>query len=172
MNHMTKIFLIPLLALLVASCSRMSEEDAFTQAKAAIDKKKTDDALKFLEIVYKDHPSGKHAPDALFLAASLYQNEKKNLDKALELYAAIDKDYAESAVAPRALFTSAFICANQKNDFEKAKARYKEFIKRYPKHELAASAQSEIDNMGVDPNVLLENLQQRQNATAESPQGK
>lgn len=169
-----KTFFYSLLITLVSlsACSRLSEEEAFSKAKAAVEQKKVDEAVKFYEIIIKEYPGGKLAPDALFYLASIYQNEKKDVPKALEMYQDVVKKYPQSEPAPKALFTSAFIFANQMNNIPKAKELYQQFLDRYPNHEMAKSAKVELDNIGVDPTVLLETLQQKHADNSQTPKTK
>ena len=164
MKHLTIFFLA--ITISFVSCSRMSEDDAFQKAKTALDQKKTDDAIKYLEIITKEYPSGKYAHQALFYLASIYQNDKKDIQKAMDLYRDVVKKYPQSESAPKALFTQAFVYANQLHNTGKARELYRQFISTYPNHEMAKSARAELDNIGVDPHVLLESLQQKQVADA------
>ena len=49
-----------------------------------------------------------------------------------------------------------FISANELNNFDEATSIYKQFLKEYPDNELAASAQAELDNMGLSPEEILQ----------------
>lgn len=164
---MNKIIFLLILSLVAGACSRLSEDDAMKQARSALEQKKTDEAIKFFEIIIKEFPDGKATPDAMLYLASMYQNEKKDLTRASGLYEEVFKKFPRSDAAPKALFSEAFMQANQLNDLAKAKELYEKFLELYPNHEMARSAKSEIENLGLDPAVVLESMQQKQVSAAE-----
>ena len=152
--------------LFIASCSRMSEEEAFTKGKAAVEQRKYEEAQKFFNLIIEEYPDGKRAPDALFLSGSIHQNEKRDLAKAVSIYLEVVRKYPKSDAAPKALFTAAFLHANQMDQLQKARELYEQFLRSYPNHEMAPSARTEIANLGVNPDAILESLtRQRQSGT-------
>lgn len=52
-----------------------------------------------------------------------------------------------------------FINANELQNYDEATKLYKQFLVEYPNDELAASAQAELDNMGLSPEeILMKNM--------------
>jgi len=49
-----------------------------------------------------------------------------------------------------------FILANDLNMYNEATEAYNLFMETFPKHELAASAKEELDNMGLTPEEILQ----------------
>ena len=149
--------------LLFFSCSsKKTDKELFDEAKANLKDQKYPEAVMSFEELVKEYPESALAPEALSETASIYQNkqiknltEKENLNKAIELFKKIHDDYPKSEFAPSGLFMAGFICANDLQDFEAATSIYKQFLQEYPDNELAASAQAELDNMGLSPEEIL-----------------
>ncbi|WP_268761450.1 tetratricopeptide repeat protein [Candidatus Chrysopegis kryptomonas] len=49
-----------------------------------------------------------------------------------------------------------FIHANELNDYKKAKIYYQKFIEKYPNSELATSAKFELENLGKEPEKIIQ----------------
>jgi TolA-binding protein len=158
--------------ILLTSCSKMSEEEAFTKGKTAVEQRKYDEAQKYFDLIAREYPEGKRAPDALFLSGSIYQNEKRDLSRAVSVYLEVVAKYPKSEAAPKALFTAAFLHANQMNDLKKARELYEQFLRSYPNHEMASSAQVEIANLGVEPEVLLNSITRKPEPEQQASGGK
>jgi len=160
--------IIALLTLfLVVGCStKKSEKELFDEAQKNLKEDKIPEAVMAFEELINDHSDSELAPEALSQLASLYQNkqikslsEKENLEKAITLFKKLHDEYPKSSYAPSGLFMAGFIYANELQNYEEATVMYKQFLKEYPDDELAASAQSELDNMGLSPEeILLKNM--------------
>lgn len=150
----------------------MSEEEAFAKGKTAVEQRKYDEAQKYFDLIIKEYPDGKRAPDALFLSGTLSQNQKRDFAKAVSVYLEVVQRYPKSEAAPKALFTAAFLHANQMNDLKKARELYEQFLRSYPNHELAASARVEIANLGVAPDALLQSITKQPETGARASTGK
>ncbi len=158
--------------LFIPSCSRMSEEEAFAKGKAAVEQRKYDEAQKYFDLILKEYPEGKRAPDALFLSGSIAQNRKGDFAKAVSVYLEVSRRYPASEAAPKALFTAAFLNANQIGDQAKARELYERFIRSYPNHELAASARVELANLGVSPDAMLRAVTTKPDSGEQASAGK
>jgi len=118
------------------------------------------------ENLVKEYPESKLAPEALFQQAGLYQNrmvknlsETESLENAVKIYKKIFDKYPDYPKAPDALFMSGFILANELKRYKEATETYRLFLEKYPNHQWALSAKSELENMGVPPEVILQNKQ-------------
>ncbi len=150
------------LLLFFGCSSKKTDKELFDEAKANLKDQKYPEAVMSFEELVKDYPESALAPEALSETASIYQNkqiknlsERENLNKAIELFKKIHDDYPKSEFAPSGLFMAGFIYANDLQDFEAATSIYKQFLQEYPDNELAASAQAELDNMGLSPEEIL-----------------
>jgi len=150
------------LLLFFGCSSKKSDKELFDEAKGSLKNQKYPEAVMSFEELVKDYPGSELAPEALSETASIYQNkqiknltEKENLLKAIELFKKIHDDYPKSEFASSGLFMAGFIYANDLQDFEAATSIYKQFLQEYPDNELAASAQAELDNMGLSPEEIL-----------------
>ena len=112
---------------------------------------------KYLEQVEKDSLTAT-ASQYLYKAASLYEVGFMDPNYALILYDRLLQNYPNSAHVPEALFKTGFIYHNTLNDLVKAKETFETFIQRFPDHELAVSAQSEIENLGLSPDSILRKI--------------
>lgn len=83
-------------------------------------------------------------------------SDKDSYTKAADTFREVFDKYPNSEKAPTALFLSGFILANNLMNFESATSTYNLFLEKYPKHELAASARVELDNMGLSPDQILQ----------------
>lgn len=158
-----KSIIVFLTLLLLFGCSaKKSDKELFDEAKSNLKDQKYPEAVMSFEELIKDYPESNLAPEALSETASIYQNkqiknlsEKENLEKSIELFKKIHEDYPKSEYAPSGLFMAGFMYANDLKNYEAATAIYKQFLKEYPDNELAASAQAELDNMGLSPEEIL-----------------
>lgn len=151
-----------LTGILLTGCSKKSEQELFNAGQKNVQEEKYAEAVDAYETLVKDYPESQRAPKVLFEIGKLYQGKAvknisgtESLKKAAEYYSRIFKEYPKSAEAPSALFMTGFIQANELHDFNAATASLKQFLASYPNHEMASSAQAELDNMGLTPDEIL-----------------
>jgi len=150
--------------LLIAGCSsKKSDKELFDEAQKNLKEDKVPEAVMAFDELVNDHSDSELAPEALSQLASLYQNkldkslsERENLEKAIELFKKLHDQYPSSNYAPSGLFMAGFIYANELQNFTEAEKLYKQFLREYPDDELAASAQAELDNLGLSPEEILQ----------------
>jgi TolA-binding protein len=160
-----KLILSLLILFLVVGCSsKKSDKELFDEAKKDLKENKIPEAVSAFDQLISDYSGSNLAPEALSQLASIYQNkqdksisEEENLEKAVSLFKRIHDEYPKSEYAPSGLFMSAFISANELKKYKEATALYKQFLQEYPDNELTASAQAELDNMGLSPEEILKN---------------
>ena len=159
---MKSIISLIILLLLVGCSSKKSEKELFDEAQKNLKEDKIPEAIMEFEELVSDHSESELAPEALSQLASIYQNklvknlsEKENLEKAVTFFKKIHDEYPESSYAPTGLFMAGFINANELKNYKEAAALYNQFLQEYPDDELATSAQSELDNMGLSPEDIL-----------------
>ncbi|MCU7494948.1 MAG: outer membrane protein assembly factor BamD [Ignavibacteria bacterium] len=163
MNRYFVIFCsIVLSGLLLTGCSKKSEQELYNAGVKNLQEGKYTEAIDNYESLVKDYPESPRAPKVLFEIGKLYQGKAvknisatESLKKAVEYYHRIFKEYPKSAEAPSSLFMTGFIQANELHDFNAATASLKQFLASYPSHEMASSAQAELDNMGLSPDEIL-----------------
>lgn len=152
---------------LIVGCStKKTDKELFDEAQQNLKQDKIPEAVMAFEEIVNDHSDSDLAPEALSQLAGLYQNkliksisEKENLEKAIELFKKLHADYPKSSFAPSGLFMAGFINANELQNYDEATSLYKQFLNEYPNDELAASAQAELDNMGLTPEeILMKNM--------------
>ncbi|MBN8625482.1 MAG: tetratricopeptide repeat protein, partial [Planctomycetes bacterium] len=84
----------------------------------------------------RDHPQGKHVPQAVyFLAESLYAQKK--FAAAEPHYARFVKEFAKDPLAPDALYAYGFLL-EELGKAEAAQGAYESFVQNYPQHALRA----------------------------------
>ena len=151
---------------MVSCTSKKSDKELFDEAQKNLKEDKIPEAVIAFEEIVNDYSDSELAPEALSQLAGLYQNkliksisEKENLEKAIELFKKLYQEYPKSSFAPSGLFMAGFINANELNNYDEATRLYKQFLEEYPDDELAASAQAELDNMGLTPEeILMKNM--------------
>lgn len=162
---MKKVVSLILLAFSIGftSCSSDNEKDLMTKAQEELKAKNYADAIVTLEKITTEFPDKVEAGQAYVEMAKLYQgralkglSEKESYLKAIEYYKKVYEDYPTLEEAPGALFMSGFLQANEIKDYTAAEKTYKLFLEKYPDHELAASAKSELDNLGLSPEEILQ----------------
>ena len=162
-----KSFIVLLSLFFIIGCSsKKSDKELFDEAQQNLKLDKIPEAVIAFEEIVNDHSDSELAPEALSQLAGLYQNklikslsEKENLEKAIELFKKLHSDYPKSTFTPSGLFMAGFINANELQNYDEATKLYKQFLVEYPNDELAASAQAELDNMGLSPEeILMKNM--------------
>jgi TolA-binding protein len=161
---MKSILSLLILLLIVGCSSKKTDKELFDEAQKNLKENKIPEAVTAFDQIAAEYSESKLTPEALSRLASIYQNkmvkslsEKENLEKAVEIFKRIHDKYPKSEYAASGLFMAAFISANDLKKYEEATSLYKQFLKEYPDNDLAASAQSELDNMGLSPEEILRN---------------
>jgi len=139
---------------IVAGCAKMSEDELWQKAEQTKAAHNADSTIILCQAILKDYPEGKTAPAALFLLAESY-NAKNDFHAAVRYYAAFAKKYPDLNSTPLAMFFVGFIYNNNLQMPDSAKAAYQNFIAKFPNHDLAKSAQFELDNLGKTPDEII-----------------
>lgn len=160
---MKRLLLVLLMhaSILLVSCST-DANDHLDMAADALKNDNVSEAIGHYETIIADHKDSKAYPIALFELGRIYQGRLANnisaensVKKSMYYFQKVVNEFSEHEKAPSSLFMIGFIQANELNDYESASESYQLFLERYPEHELAASAQEEIDIMGLDPDEIL-----------------
>jgi outer membrane protein assembly factor BamD (BamD/ComL family) len=167
-----KRFCAPGLALLflLAGCSKPTPNEYYAKAegeykaaKAAADTLRNRDAMvKLFEPalesytkVVQEYPNDPLAERALFMTATIRNNEMRDPEKAVETYKMYAEKYPDAKQAPIATFLVGYLYHNDLNMIDSAGTWYRRFLDRYPQHEMAVSAQFELNSLGKSPDELL-----------------
>ncbi|MCH7974492.1 MAG: tetratricopeptide repeat protein [Bacteroidetes bacterium] len=160
---MKSIISIMLVSFIFIGCSKKSSQNYFSLAGKSTANKNYIAAIKNYNLILKEFPNSKEAPESLMKLALLYQNKRipnisvdSAMTKCAKYYKQVFDKYPNSKDASRALFMSAFIYANALNKYDEAKSIYKLFIIKYPKNELVTSAKEEIKNLGIPPDKIIQ----------------
>ncbi len=100
------------------------------------------------EKVADEYPGTPQAERALYLIATIRNNDTHEPDVAVKAYRHYLAAFPVSAQAPSALFLIGFIYNNEIHNTDSAAAAYREFLARFPQSEMASSAQYELDHLG------------------------
>ena len=156
------LFPILILFILIGCGEKKSVDELITEATTNLNENKVPEAVLLFEEILEEYPESDKAPEVLSQLASIYQNkmlkslsDSESLEKSVSLFRKIYDDYTESSYAPTGLFMSGFVLANELNYYDKATETYKLFLEKYPNHELATSAEEEVENMGLSPEEIL-----------------
>jgi len=148
------LIVIPIIAVLFAGCAKMTEDELWQKAELAKAAHNADSAIVLCQTLLSNYPEGKNAPAALFLIAESY-NAKSDFHTAVNYYAAFAKKYPDLNATPLAMFFVGFIYNNNLQMPDSAKIAYQNFIAKFPTHDLAKSAQFELDNLGKTPDEII-----------------
>ena len=163
---MKKVALIPFVLVFVVITSCKPSADNARAKVIAMEKQyssdpqfynnkvKTEELLKAYTDFSEKYESDTATPHFLFNAANIAMNTGK-ADLAIQLFKKNSDQGTGNKYAATSLFLTGFVYENIKKDLHKAKLAYSDFLAKYPKHALAASAQSSIDNLGKSPEQLI-----------------
>ncbi len=170
-RSMNKILLLVGLSFLSAACGNRNNEKEQTETADSllekIDRWSSEDSLNNPEIKreysqalftfidnYPDHP--RH--ESLLFHAGGHCVKMNRFDKAAGYFAQYAKLYPEKPAHAQALFGAGFIYHNELNELDSAKKYFQLFIDQYPDHLLRESAELELQNLGRDPDDILDSL--------------
>jgi TolA-binding protein len=161
--------------MLIGCSSKKTDKELFSEGDKNYQENKYPEAVSSYEELIDQYPESKFAPESLFRLASFYQNKllknisaKESLDKSVELFRKIYDDYPNSEFAPNGLFMAGFVYSNEIKNYDKAREMYNLFIEKYPDHELAVSAEQEMEYMGLSPEEILEKNLAKENTEQKS----
>lgn len=156
------LFVLFTIAIFFVGCGPQNENDYYNAAKQDIESKNYKSALNNFQTIVNEYPNSKHFKDALLQTGELNHglvnkeiSKEESFGKAIKAYKLFQEKYPNDDKAPQTLFMVGFIQANELNQLEEAKATYKKFLELYPESEMAESAQSEIENIGLSPDEIL-----------------
>ena len=164
------LFVTLVSAALFAGCSKPTAEDYFARgqqseqsARAVADT--LNDRTKLGELFtpalgnYRDlvqeYPRHALAGEALFLTATIEQNDLAQPAEAVETYKQYVSAFPEGSKTPVAMFLVGYLYNNELQSIDSAGVWYRKFLERYPSNEMAASAQFELNNLGRSAEDLL-----------------
>jgi len=160
---MKKIALLFIIFIAFA-CSSDNGKKIYDQAVKFYGEKKYVEALKEYQKVIDEYSSGEFREKSLMTIGTMYHmylipniNQTESNQKAVEYFRKLYKEYPKSEDAPKALFLSGFILSNNLQKLDEAKLAYQTFLKEYPNHELVSAVKSELENLGKDPEEILQN---------------
>jgi outer membrane protein assembly factor BamD (BamD/ComL family) len=132
-------------------------------SKGAPEDRLVENAIKSYVDFADDYPKDSLAAHFLIKGGD-YNRVLKKYDKAIELYQKVEKNFEGSEAAANALFLQGFVYENEIKDLDKAKERYNTFLQKYPNHQLATAAKYSIQNLGVSPEELVKQFEDKQQA--------
>ncbi|MBI9073403.1 MAG: tetratricopeptide repeat protein [Melioribacteraceae bacterium] len=154
-----------LAALVLINCTSKNDKDYYDSAKSKIEAKKYSEALTEFETLLKEFPESTYKAEVILEIGKLYHgkvnkeiSELESYNRAVTNYLKVYTEYPKYEGSAKALFMSGFILANEIKNLDSAKATYKLFLEKYPNDNLAPSVQSELDNLGMDPDEILQKI--------------
>jgi outer membrane protein assembly factor BamD (BamD/ComL family) len=153
---------------LIIGCSKPTPDELFTKAQNSYQElqraqgqaKAFRDSLGTIAIeqyskVVAEYPHDTLAERAMFMVATIRQNDMQDFGKAIEAYKQYISVYPDSRQTPVAMFLVGYLYNNEFHNIDSASAAYRRFLEKFPKHEMALSAQFELNNLGKSPEELL-----------------
>ncbi len=148
---------------LFAACNSNKDQTLFNSAAEKSKAKNYSEALKDYNDIINDYSNSDKAPESIFSVAAMYHmnqipniSKEESLKKAVEYYQKLYKQFPKDERSPKALFMSGFILSNEFKNNDAARLAYQEFLNKFPKHELANSAKTELENLGKTPEEILQ----------------
>lgn len=167
---MRSLLAFTLLALALAGCSKRDPSTSFAEAEQAeamvrmtadTTADRSQRATLFAPVieqyrtVLKEFPDSSHASQALFRIAAIYNNDTEEYEKAIGAYREYVDRYPRGERHAVSMFLIGYIYHNQIGNLDSAAAAYQRFLQQYPDHEMAMSAQFELNTLGKSPDELL-----------------
>ena len=147
-------FVVGLVVLI--GCSKLTDEQLWNQGVNAQKSDKFQEALQSYQQLLEDYPKSPKVPDALYAIGSICQNKNLDLHKAIRSYRRIVDEYPTHATASSAMFLIGFIYNNELKNLDSARIAYEEFMKKFPDNPMAASARFELNNLGKNPDDIID----------------
>jgi TolA-binding protein len=153
---MAKSLTILLVLTLVVSCKKLTDEELWNNGVEAQKVNKFDESLQDYQKLVDDYPKSPKVPDALYAIGSISQDQRRDIYRAIASYRRIVQEYPTSPTASGAQFLIGFLYNNEIKNVDSARIAYEEFLKKYPDNPMAPSARFELENLGKDPNQILD----------------
>lgn len=157
---MAKSLAVLLLLTLIVSCKKLTDEELWNNGVDAQKANKFEESLQDYQQILDDYPKSPKVPDALYAIGSICQNKRRDIYKAIQNYRRIVEEYPTHPTASGAQFLIGFLYNNELKNYDSAKIAYELFLKMYPDNPMAPSARFELENLGKDPNQIMD-LQSR-----------
>lgn len=157
------IIVSSILILFAASCGKMTEEEVIQSAKDKAEKGQFAEAIDDYENYLKEFPDGTRLAEIRFEIGKIYHSkmvkslsDAEAIAKAIEYYKSVYELFPDSPEAPNAMFMVGFIQANELQQLDFARQTYNQFLEKYPNSELVDDANAELQNLGLDPEQILQ----------------
>lgn len=160
MNKLVSVFV--LISIFAIGCSQKSDKDFYEEGQNALKSEEYSVALINFQKIVDEFPDSEFYKNALLQTAELNHGlvnkeiTKENSEKAMKAFAEYHSKFKEDAQAPKALFMVGYILANELGNIEEARKVYTKFLELYPNSEMAVTAKSEIENLGLTPEQILQ----------------
>ena len=141
---------------LVVSCKKLTDEDLWNNGVEAQKANKFDESLQNYQLLLDDYPKSPKVPEALFAIGSICQDQRRDIYRAIRCYRRIVQEFPTNATASGAQFLIGFLYNNELKNLDSAKIAYEDFLRIYPDNPMAPSARFELENLGKDPNQIMD----------------
>lgn len=156
------VYLLIGLSVFLINCGGKTDKDIYESAIENIENEKYAEALSQFEVIVLEYPKSEFYKDALLQTGELLQGNvnksipfKESQKKAISHYSLFHSKYKDDPKAAQILFMIGFIQANKLDELDSARVTYTKFLELYPDAEMAASAKSELENLGLTPDEIL-----------------
>lgn len=165
MNKLVSVFV--LISIFAIGCSQKNDKDFYEEGQNALKTEEYSVALTNFQKIVDEFPNSEFYKYALLQTGELNhglvnkQITKEDSEKAMKAFAEYHSKFKDDEKAPQALFMVGYILANELGNIDEAKKVYTKFIELYPNSEMAVAAKSEIENLGLTPEEILEKSTKR-----------
>ncbi len=149
------IFILVFIGTTFIGCSKPTAEEMFNKGVDAQKAEQYDDAIASYQELINAYPDSARAPEAVYAVGAIYQNHKHSYHQAIQEFRLLIEKYPNHATAPNASFVIGFIYNNELKVIDSARIAYEDFLKRYPENQLVGAVQFELNNLGKDPEEIL-----------------
>jgi len=172
-NHFSKFLLILSISSLIFSCSSLTDKEKrikdiesiqgilFEDPASVKESSKRNLEMNTLRDYYKQYvaayPTDSLSGLYIYNLAMMEADHYKRYEESVNYLGRFYREFPNDKNAAKALFLQGFTYAEYLKDFKKAEAVYNKFLQTYPDHEMVASIQFELQNLGKTPEELLNN---------------
>lgn len=156
------VYLLIGLSVFLINCGGKTDKDIYESAIENIENEKYAEALSLFEVIVSEYPNSEFYKDALLQTGELLQGNvnksipfKESQKKAINCYRLYHSKFQGDPKAAQILFMIGFIQANKLDELDSARVTYTKFLELYPDAEMATSAKSELENLGLTPDEIL-----------------
>ena len=157
---MKKFVLFLFSALVLSSCSKLTDEELWLKVEAAKSHSNWDSTQQVCQRIMNEYPESRYAAWARFGLAESYRFKNQHRE-ALDNYKLFYEQYPEMQPSALSLFLVGYIYNNNLQRYDSARVFYEQFLQKFPNHDLIPTVKFELETLGKNPDEALMQSQKK-----------